>query len=91
MVLACSALNRSYRDELSRGLSIQFIWINLSRELAIERVSGRRDHFMPASLVESQLKAAEVPGEAIFLSAAEPVASSIQRCLEALDEFIAEH
>ena len=89
-VLACSALKQSYRDQLSRGLSIRVIWINLSRELASERVSGRSNHFMPSSLVTSQFETAEIPQEATFLSATEPVQRSVQHCLQALGDFIAE-
>ena len=89
-VLACSALKKSYRDQLSKGLSTRFIWISLSRELATQRISGRQEHFMPASLVDSQFETAEVPEEAIFLSAADPVDVSIQRCLQALGDFVFE-
>jgi len=89
-VLACSALKQIYRDRLSRGLAIKFIWIRLSREQAMQRVSGRSNHFMPASLVNSQFEAAEVPQEAVFLSASDPVERSIERCLQALEGFISE-
>ena len=87
-VLACSALKKSYRNQLSKGLSIRFVWIDLSRELAMQRVSGRSDHFMPASLVESQFEVAEVPESAIVVSARESVERSVQRCLQALEDFV---
>lgn len=89
-VLACSALKQIYRDRLSSGLSAQFVWIRLSRELATERVAGRSDHFMPAGLVESQFAAAEIPRRATFLDAREPVDSAVQYCLESLGSFVAE-
>ncbi len=89
VVLACSALKRSYRDQLSAGLETVFVWITLTRELATQRVGGRTDHFMPASLVDSQFAAAEVPRDALFLSATDTVEESIQRCAKALAGFVA--
>ena len=90
-VLACSALKQAYRDRLSSGLLTRFVWIRLSPELAMQRVSSRPDHFMPPSLVQSQFEAAEIPREAIFLSAAESVDESVVRCTKALTAFISGH
>ncbi len=87
-VLACSALKQKYRDRLSEGLQTRFVWIDLSREMAMQRVAGRSDHFMPASLVNSQFETAEVPQEAIFVSATEPVERSVQICSKALEAFV---
>lgn len=89
-VLACSALKQSYRNRLSTGLSIRFVWIRTSRELAAQRVSGRPGHFMPTNLVQSQFETAEIPREAIFLSATEPVEKSTHRCLKALGDFVSQ-
>lgn len=88
-VLACSALKQKYRESLTDGLSARVVWIRLSRELARERVANRSEHFMPASLVDSQFETAEVPRDAVFLDASEPVETSVQRCLQALGSFIA--
>lgn len=54
-VVACSALKRSYRDVLRAGATDPF-FVHLAGppEAALERVQGRTDHFMPASLVASQ-------------------------------------
>ncbi|MDJ0698754.1 MAG: gluconokinase [Woeseiaceae bacterium] len=87
-VLACSALKQKYRERLSEGLQTRFVWIDLSRETAMQRVAGRSDHFMPASLVNSQFETAEVPEEAIFVSATDPVERSVQICSKALEAFI---
>lgn len=88
VVLACSALKESYRDQLSEGLDVVFVWIELSRELALQRVANRPDHFMPASLVDSQFEAAERPLEAVFLSATESIDASVERCATALGDFV---
>lgn len=87
-VLACSALKQTYRDVLSKGLTVQFVWIDLSRELATERVAGRRGHFMPACLLDSQFAIAEVPQAAIVLSAGEPVKALLRRSSRLLRTFV---
>ena len=88
VVLACSALKQSYRDRLSTGLETAFVWIRLTRELAMQRVANRPGHFMPASLVDSQFEAAEIPQEAVFLCATESVEESVHRCSKELIDFI---
>src|SRR5882724_6690852 len=62
VVAACSALKRSYRDRL-RGLcrDIIFVYLEIDRETATRRVGNRKEHFMPASLVDSQFATLEPP------------------------------
>ena len=69
MVLACSALKQSYRDYLGQRLELKTLYLDLSREEAMDRLKSRKDHFMPASLVDSQLNTLEVPTDALSLSA----------------------
>ena len=52
-VLACSALMRSYRDILSSQTQAEFVHLHGPAEL-IEARMRARDHFMPASLLNSQ-------------------------------------
>ena len=62
LVVACSALKRVYRDRLrlaSRHLS--FVYLEIGREAAAARVAARKGHFMPASLIDSQFAALELP------------------------------
>jgi gluconokinase len=62
LVMSCSALKRSYRDVLRSGAGdLQFIFLRGTRALLDERVGGRRGHFMPPSLLESQLATLEEP------------------------------
>ncbi len=60
IVLACSALKRSYRDRL-RVLAgpLRFFVLAADRGVLEERLEGR-EHFMPASLLESQLDTLEL-------------------------------
>lgn len=55
-VLTCSALKRSYRDLLRAGHpSVRFVHLLAGRDLLAARLVARRDHYMPASLLGSQL------------------------------------
>ena len=58
-LISCSALKRSYRDVLRRGGDgTFFVHMVGSRELLLERMEGR-SHFMPASLLDSQIETLE--------------------------------
>ena len=61
-IAACSALKRIYRDRL-RGFvpDILFVYPDIDPETARQRVAGRKGHFMPASLVDSQFATLEPP------------------------------
>jgi len=62
LVMACSALKRSYREVLRAGaVRVTFIYLHGDRELLAGRLAHRKDHFMPPSLLESQLQALEPP------------------------------
>lgn len=60
LVMACSALRRMYRDRI-RAAAPEVIFVHLhgSRDLLLSRAQGRSDHFMPASLLDSQLETLE--------------------------------
>lgn len=62
-VVTCSALTRSYRDVLRRGNpSVWFAHVATSPEALRARVATRTDHYMPPSLLDSQLAALEPLG-----------------------------
>jgi gluconokinase len=62
LVMTCSALKRSYRDVLRAGASdVRFVFLRGPRTLIAERLAGRRGHFMPPSLLDSQLATLEEP------------------------------
>ena len=63
LVVSCSALKRSYRD-LLRSVGdeeLRFVYLAGSRALLATRMANRRGHFMPPSLLESQLAILEEP------------------------------
>lgn len=60
VVVTCSALKRSYRDLLREGHpSVWFAHVSADADLLRARVAGRSGHYMPVSLLESQLAALE--------------------------------
>jgi gluconokinase len=62
-VIACSALRGVYRDRLRErvGARLHFLYLKADRDLMRARVANRKDHYMPASLVDSQFATLEPP------------------------------
>ncbi|HEX7892188.1 MAG TPA: gluconokinase, partial [Ramlibacter sp.] len=62
VVLTCSALKRAYRDQLRQAApGLRFVFLDIARESAQQRVSGRGSHFFSATLVDSQFATLESP------------------------------
>jgi gluconokinase len=62
LVMSCSALKRSYRDVLrAEAGELRFVYLRGPRALLDERLASRRGHFMPPSLLDSQLATLEEP------------------------------
>lgn len=60
LVIACSALKKSYRDIIrDADPKAQFVLLEGPQELLSERLATRRGHFMPPSLLQSQLETLE--------------------------------
>lgn len=77
VVAACSALRRRYRERLREAIPIpvRFVLLDASYDELLRRLTQRAGHYMPASLLDSQLATLERPGadEGVFtLDAAEP-------------------
>lgn len=74
LVLACSALKERYRAVLSSGqASPQFVYLEGNADLLAGRLEARENHFMPQSLLDSQLQTLEVPENAMRVSIDQPV------------------
>jgi gluconokinase len=88
VVLACSALKRRYRDALRQGApDLRVVHLHGKREMLAARLAERQGHYMPASLLESQLATLEAPGpdeRAITLDAGAPTETLVQRALAQL-------
>ena len=62
-IITCSALKRSYRQIIiDRRPEARLVYLRGSRELIARHLAGRDDHFMPASLLQSQIDTLEEPG-----------------------------
>lgn len=70
-VIACSALKTAYRNLLLRGESwVRFVHLHGSRELIAGRMQSRQGHYMPVTLLDSQLATLEPPTDALVLDIA---------------------
>lgn len=65
VVAACSALRRGYRERLSDAIGgpAHFVFLDADRDELRRRLTQRPGHYMPASLLDSQLATLERPGE----------------------------
>jgi carbohydrate kinase (thermoresistant glucokinase family) len=64
LVVACSALKRSYRDILRSYVpEVYFVFLDASPEILAERLAARDHDFMPSSLLDSQLATLEPLGD----------------------------
>lgn len=87
VVLACSALRRSYRDHLRAGVpGLRFVHMAADKATIAERLAQRRGHFMPPALLDSQFATLEAPdaAEALILPAFAPLEPAVRQALVAL-------
>lgn len=63
IVISCSALKKIYRERLrdACGGPLAFVYLDGSEALLTERMGARTGHFMPLSLLQTQLATLEVP------------------------------
>jgi gluconokinase len=64
-VLACSALKRNYRQELSVGPEVRFVYLKGSPELIAQRLRLRRGHFADEKILAGQFADLEEPETAV--------------------------
>ena len=87
LFLACSALKEVYREQLRHEVPlIQFLYLNGSRELILERMKAR-DHFMPPELLDSQLETLELPEKAIWYDIIDPVEVILEKFFRQFPEW----
>lgn len=62
-VIGCSSLKRSYRDLIREAApEVKFVHVHGTRAVLDKRMSRRPGHFMPTSLLDSQLETLEELG-----------------------------
>jgi gluconokinase len=87
-VVSCSALKRRYRAVIvDNRPDVRLIYLNGDIELIARRIATRHEHFMPASLLQSQFDALEEPGadeNPVVVSIAPRPREIVARILDAL-------
>ena len=89
LVVACSALKRRYRDQLRRDGAPDLLLVHLLGDAALlaARMGRRKGHYLPASLLQSQLETLEPPAPdeaAVAVDIALPVKRQLAAVLERL-------
>ncbi|MEV7006571.1 gluconokinase [Streptosporangium sp. NPDC051022] len=87
-VMSCSALRRAYRDVLREAApTVFFVHLHGDPEVIRARVAGRSGHFMPESLIASQLETLEPLGpdeHGVAVDLNRPVGELVDACLAAI-------
>jgi gluconokinase len=85
-VVSCSALKRAYRDRLRRP-GVRFVYLEGAKELIAARMAGRKGHFYPPSLLQSQFDDLEPPTadeQAIVVDVDQSVSRIVDEIVKAL-------
>jgi gluconokinase len=86
-VLACSALKRSYRQQLWNGPEVKFVYLRGSYEFIAERLRAREGHFADEHILAGQFADLEEPGDALVVdisASPDEIVAEICRRLEPL-------
>jgi len=89
MLVACSALRRTYRDRLRAACpGLRFLFLEGERSVLAARMAQRPGHYMPASLLDSQLQTLERPGadepDVLRLDIDQPLHTLVQQACTAV-------
>lgn len=87
VVVSCSALKRAYRDVLRAPAATRFVWLDLPAAALEARMATRTGHYMPPSLLASQLATLEPPQpdeDAIGVDGTRPVETIVADVLARL-------
>jgi gluconokinase len=90
-IASCSSLKKIYRDRLQAiaGVYTRFVFLDCARETLERNQAGRQGHFMPKTLLDSQLATLEPPyheTRAITVDGNQPFTNVIQSILEKLQQ-----
>jgi gluconokinase len=88
-IASCSALKKIYRDRITEkaGRPVIFLVLHGDKALLQKRIANRKGHFMPASLLDSQLATLELPGadeNALVVDIALPIEVQVARAVHFL-------
>jgi gluconokinase len=84
-ILGCSALKAVYRAVLSEGLkTLRVVYLQGDPATLQARLDRRVGHFMPRTMLPSQMAALEEPADALVVNAALPAHVIVQQILDAI-------
>jgi gluconokinase len=86
-VIACSALKRAYRDRIAPHGGVVFVHLVVDSPKLAHRLAHRAGHYMPSSLLASQLDALEEPGpdeRALSVDASKPAEAVVEQIVAQL-------
>ena len=84
-VLACSALRQAYRDRISRAGDVRFVHLAGDHDTIAARLArARKHHYMPPTLLASQLATLEAPTDAIVIDVRDAVPVQVAKIRAAL-------
>jgi gluconokinase len=84
LVMACSALKRSYREQLLIDPSVRLAYLRGTFEVLRQRLKQRKGHFMTEQLLASQLETLEEPSDAVTVDVEQPVDEIVAKIRERL-------
>ena len=83
-VLACSALRQAYRDRISRAGNVRYVHLSGDHDTIAARLAARKNHYMPPTLLASQLATLEAPTDAIVIDVSDAVPVQVAKIRAAL-------
>ncbi len=84
VVLACSALKRSYRELLQINSIVKLVYLKGSYELLRERLRSRKGHYASEQILAGQFADLEEPADAITINAAQSPEQIVAKIRERL-------
>ncbi|MGC1452970.1 MAG: hypothetical protein WA830_23310 [Candidatus Sulfotelmatobacter sp.] len=85
VVLACSALKRSYRRELEAGPEVRFVYLKGSADLIAARLRERQGHFAGEQILAGQFADLEEPDPAVTVEIASTPQQIVAEIRQKLD------
>ena len=86
VVLACSALKEKYRRTLAEYSPMQTIYLKGSYDYILQRMQGRKDHFMPIDLLQSQFRTLEEPENALQVEVEWDLDQALQNIYKSIEK-----
>lgn len=82
LILACSALKRSYRQHLRSGNDdLLFVYLDGDYDLIWSRMQSRGDHYMKPGMLKSQFHDLEIPEDALKVNIKQPISQILEEII----------